>query len=96
MTRFRPNPRFAEQMARETAPYIQRRTRDALTTAKAGARVVTGRYRDSIQVDNEPDGATLFTDSPYGHIREWGDADNTADRTLTNAALDEADRVDVK
>lgn len=96
MTRFRPNPRMDEELAVETAPYIQGRTRSAQDKAKGSARTRTGAYRDSIQVADEPVGATLYTDSPYGHIREWGDVDTPADRTLTNAALAEADRVDIQ
>jgi hypothetical protein len=86
--RFRPNPGFEAEIARETVDVPRAAARDAADNARASApRGPSGRYAESIKVQDEPDGATLYTDDFAGHLVEWGSINNRAYRTLSNAAL---------
>lgn len=85
--RFKPNPGFESEIARETVQVPRAAARDAQGRAKASAPVDSGDYVESIQVADEADGATLYTDSHYGHLIEWGGPYNRAQRILSNAAI---------
>jgi hypothetical protein len=93
--RYRPNPGFESEIARETVAVPRRAAREAADNARSAAPVDSGDYRDSIQVQDEADGATLYTDDFAGHLVEWGSSKNRAYRVLSNAALATASRVDL-
>jgi hypothetical protein len=46
-------------------------------------------------VQDEADGATLYTDDRAGHLVEWGSVNNRAYRVLSNAALEVCTDVDL-
>lgn len=74
MARFRKNPTFDKVMAQEAirsgvvrvvAGVVAQHVRNA-------APQVTGKYAASIKTSEE----TVYTDDPFGHLVEWGSANN--------------------
>jgi hypothetical protein len=94
-SRFVPNRGFEAQIARETVAEPRKAAERAAETARSLAPVDSGDYRDSIHVQPEPDGATLYTDDFAGHLIEWGSRNNRSYRVLSNAALANASKVDL-
>lgn len=94
--RFIPNRTFTAQLERENVDVPRAAARQALSSAKSSAPSRSGRYRASLQVREEFDGATLFTDDFAGHLVEWGSINNRAHRVLTSAAIATGCKVDVK
>lgn len=72
---FRPNPRFAEELAadRGVMDVLQGRADEALSAARVIANGFSddGEYPASLSADD----ASLSTDHPAGHIIEFGSED---------------------
>jgi hypothetical protein len=75
---FTPNPGFEEELAADPATRLLMMgfAERALEAARAAAPVVTGRYRDSLDVAEYHGAPALISRSSFWHFVEFGSVHN--------------------
>lgn len=82
------DPDFEEKLrrSRQLRDVLRASADEVADVARAVAPHGTGRYGRSIETFSDPDGIGVLTSDPFGHLVEWGSANNPAYGTLRNAA----------
>ncbi len=85
MGRFKPNPRFEEELRREPGVRALLKSAAEQTVARASGEAHR-KFSSGFYVDDDGETVTAGTTNPFFHLEEWGSANNPPRATLRKAA----------
>jgi hypothetical protein len=86
--KFIPNPDLQSEVEDDDGvrAAVRKKAADIASRARDIAPVRTGRYRDSIHVEEDEDGVKVVADVEYGGVIEFGSSDTPVFQPLRRAA----------